>query len=83
MVLRCGWTQAGPVVAHHADHRVVPLRAGVGVEHMVKAFRRDLGQQRRQPKYWPTLRVGGLEEGVVIGQLVHLAGGGLASSLRP
>ncbi len=65
---------AGPVVAHHAQHSIVALGARAGEEDVVEVRRRDLGQQGRQ---LGSGRVAGLEEEVVIGQLLHLAGGGV------
>jgi hypothetical protein len=63
-----------PVVADHAQHGVVAFGAGAGEEHVVHALRRHIGDclgqlQRR--------RVGGLEEQVVVRQLLHLLAGDL------
>jgi len=65
---------AGPVVAHHAQHGVVALGTRAGEEDVVEVRRRDLGQQGGQ---LGSRGVAGLEEKVVVGQLLHLASGGI------
>ena len=72
--LLVGLPLAGPVVTHHAQHSVVALRARAGEEDVVEMGRRDLGQQGRQ---FGGGGMAGLEEEVVIGQLLHLSGGGI------
>ena len=62
-----------PVVAHQAQRRIVGLRAGRAEEHLVHVGRRDLGdllgeQHRRRRR--------AAEEGIVVGQFLHLRGGG-------
>jgi hypothetical protein len=60
---------ATPVVTYHAHHRVVGLGAGSGIENVVQPvwgdFREHLGETYGR-------HVGGLEETVVVGQLLHL-----------
>src|SRR5690606_1642275 len=63
-----------PVMAHHAQDRVIGFRAGAGEEDVIHAGRHDVGDGLGQRD---GRRVGGLEEQVVIGQLTHLPGGGL------
>ncbi len=63
-----------PIVADHTQHGVVGLGAGAGEEHVVHAFRSDVGDRLGQ---FDHRRVGGLEEQVVERQLAHLPGGGL------
>ena len=38
-------TEAGPVMAYHADHRVITFGTGVGIENMVKTGRSDFGDE--------------------------------------
>ncbi|MCY1271016.1 hypothetical protein D9M70_195650 [compost metagenome] len=66
------WLALGrPVVADHAQHGVVGFRAGAGEEHVVHAFRRDLGDRLGE---FHRRRMRGLEEQVVEGQFPHLPG---------
>ena len=67
--LALGLAEHVPVAAHHAHDGVVALRARAGEEHVLELRRRDLGQQFGQ---LDRRRRGGLEEGVVEGQLLHL-----------
>ena len=67
-----------PVAADKADVGVVGLGAGPCEEHMVQIARRqfrEFGSQRDGGD------MGGLEEGVVIGQLLHLLGSDLGKFL--
>ncbi len=68
-----------PEMAHHAQDRVVGLRARIGEEDMVEMGGRQVRQQRRQLR---RRRRRGLEEGVVERQLHHLLGRG-ADQLAP
>ncbi|MNN20982.1 hypothetical protein D3C81_1342880 [compost metagenome] len=61
-----------PVMADHAQHGVVAFRAGAGEEHMAHALRGDIGDRLGQLQRG---RVGGLEEQVVVRQLLHLLAG--------
>ncbi len=76
--LLVGLAQQLPVVAHHAQHGVVGVRAGAGEEHVVHVRRRDFGQQLRQ---LDGRRVAALEEVVVVGQFLHLPVGGFRQFL--
>ena len=69
-----------PVMAHQADVGVVGLRTAGGEEHVVDIPRRQFRQLRGQGDGG---HMGGLEEGVVIGHLAHLAGRGLGQFLAP
>ncbi len=63
-----------PVMAHHAQYRVIGFRAGAGEEHVIHARWRDVGDGLGQRDgRW----MGRLEEEVVVGQLAHLPGSGL------
>ena len=72
--LLLGLSLAGPVVPHHPQHCVVALGAGAGEEDVVEMGWRHLGQQGRQLDH---RRMRGLEEEVVVRELLHLAGGGI------
>ena len=64
-----------PVVAHQPERRVVGLRSGRAVEHLVDVLWRDLGQLLGQQH---RRRRRAFEEGVVVGQLLHLGIGRLS-----
>ena len=64
---------AGPVVAHHAQHGVVALGTRAGEEDVVEVGRRDPASRAASSAAGG---VAGLEEEVV-GQLLHLASGGI------
>ena len=63
-----------PVVAHHADDRVVRFRARAGEEDAIESGRRDLREDARE---LDRRQMGRLEEGVVVGQFLHLTGDGV------
>ena len=70
-----GHTLDLPIAPHKADIGVIGFRTGPGKEGVVHPLRRDLGQLSRQRD---GRHMGGLEEGVVIAQLIHLALGHIA-----
>ena len=67
-----------PVMTHHAQHGVIAFRTRTGEEHMVHALR---GQLRNRLGQLQRGRRGGLEEHVVVGQLLHLFRGGVCQFL--
>jgi hypothetical protein len=58
-----------PIAAHHAHHRIVGLGSRIGEKDMIEMSRRHLRQQLGQVH---CRRMCGLEEIVVIRQLLHL-----------
>ena len=70
----------GPVGPHQPDVGVVRVRSGIAEENAVQVPGCELGQLLRQRDGG---HVRGLEEGVVIGQLAHLPGGGIGQFVAP
>ena len=69
-----------PEAPHGADQRLVGLGAGVGVNRVAVVRRQQAEQQLGQLDH---RRVGGVEEQVVIRQLLHLPGRGGVQVLAP
>ncbi|EKD59551.1 MAG: hypothetical protein ACD_54C01280G0001 [uncultured bacterium] len=64
-----------PIAPHHADIGIIRLRPRPGKEHMVQIARSQFRKLRSQGNRG---HMAGLEEGVVIGQLIHLRLGDIA-----
>ena len=66
-------TEQAPVIACHPHDRVVGFRPGVGKKGVIQPFGCDFREQLRQLN---DRRMGCLEKGVVIGEILHLLAGG-------